>query len=416
MADTSLRDALSGLNIPALDNPWGIGAAALGGAAPSLINPYGKVGTNLGIGLGSVLLTALLGYQARQTAAEESITTNKIANELMALNTPEQRLARIEAAKGELPGRLTSRLLEFNTALQGQEKLNALDIAKQKALEEAKLEVEMSPLGQQAFERKLEQMREQSDLIGARQLGIEGERQKNRLERDRLNARYKDEQMRAEARLRELAKAGTLNNAQSKGIQSVIQFGNAAEDLIDDLGLETMSFAEFKKKMAAPELFGYDVASRIEQLKQPYSNALFGASVTDNEAKSRDTAFAIGNWTTPQQVVTALRSLKELRAKDAEAAIATASMKVPDLYAGIQEMRTPGSRFQFKALENRFSDIEEALAPEATPAPTPNTAPTAEPGLSAEARAAIAEINQKNISKEQKAELERRIIARDRGQ
>lgn len=416
MADTSLRDALSGLNIPALDNPWGIGAAALGGAAPSLINPYGKVGTNLGIGLGSVLLTALLGYQARQTAAEESITTNKIANELMALNTPEQRLARIEAAKGELPGRLTSRLLEFNTALQGQEKLNALDIAKQKALEEAKLEVEMSPLGQQVFERKLEQMREQSDLIGGRQRGIEEEKQKNRLERDRLNARYKDEQMRAEARLRELAKAGTLNNAQSKGIQSVIQFGNAAEDLIDDLGLETMSFKEFKAKMAAPELFGYDVASRIEQLKQPYSNALFGASVTDNEAKSRDIAFAIGSWTTPQQVVTALRSLKELRAKDAEAAIATASMRVPDLYAGIQEMRTPGSRFQFKPLETRFSDIEEALAPEATPAPTPNTAPTAEPGLSAEAQAAIAAVNQKSISEDQKAQLRQRIIARDRGQ
>ena len=418
MADTSLRDALSGLNVPAAENYWGIGATTLGEIAPKLINPYGKVGTNLGIGLGSVLLTALLGYQARQTAAEESITTNKLANELMSLNTPEQRLARIEQAKGEMPARLTSRVLEFNTALQGQEKLNALDVARQKALEEAKLEVEMSPLGEKLFNRQIEKLRQQQSFIGGRQQGLEATKQVNRLDLIEQRANEQKELLRAKARIDEAAKSGTLNTKQSSTVQGAIEFGNAAEDFIEKLGLENMPYATFQAKMKDPALFGVDLTSELEKLKAPYRLSNAGTAASASEMKNVDMAFGITNWSSPQELVTALRGLKEARAKAADSAIATASMKVPDLYKGIQTLRTPGARFTFEPLQDRFSDMEAAIAPQGTEQalaePAPNTTPAVT--VSAEAQAAIADINRRNISEAQKEQLRQKIIARDRGQ
>lgn len=73
MADQTLTEALSGLNMRGIDTPWGIGALTLGQNAGSFINPYGSWGSNLAIGLGTSLLTALLGYQAKQSALEQNL-------------------------------------------------------------------------------------------------------------------------------------------------------------------------------------------------------------------------------------------------------------------------------------------------------------------------------------------------------
>jgi hypothetical protein len=97
MATSTLSDALAGLNFGVGDTGYGIAANSLAAMAPKLINPYGSVGQNLGVGLGSVLLTALLQYQGKKSALEDSLNANTIANDLMAkTTTPEERVAYVQ--------------------------------------------------------------------------------------------------------------------------------------------------------------------------------------------------------------------------------------------------------------------------------------------------------------------------------
>ena len=82
----SLASALGGLRITGAENPWGMGLMTLNQAAPALYNPYGSTGSNFGIAIGQGLLSALLGYQAKKQAVEESIQATNLASQL--LKTP----------------------------------------------------------------------------------------------------------------------------------------------------------------------------------------------------------------------------------------------------------------------------------------------------------------------------------------
>lgn len=100
---------------------WGIGAQAVGQALPSLINPYGNVGTNLGITLGGALLQGLLAYQARSEATDQSIMANRIATQMLAQPDPTARLGLVEALDDTAVQRrllgLNERMLEQQIAL-----------------------------------------------------------------------------------------------------------------------------------------------------------------------------------------------------------------------------------------------------------------------------------------------------------
>ena len=89
MADNSLAAALQGIYTQPAETPFGIGALTLSQMTPSLINPYGNVGANIGIALGSGLISALLGYQAKKQAMEQNLALQPLITQALQAKTPE---------------------------------------------------------------------------------------------------------------------------------------------------------------------------------------------------------------------------------------------------------------------------------------------------------------------------------------
>jgi hypothetical protein len=121
MAD-SLLEALQGLQISPFENPYGLGAATLAKESPGLINPYGSVGSNLAIGLGSLLAQGFLASEAQSQASEETLRARKLALELEGMS-PVDRLGAIERVQEP---RIQNRLLNYDAitrALSGQNDL-----------------------------------------------------------------------------------------------------------------------------------------------------------------------------------------------------------------------------------------------------------------------------------------------------
>lgn len=163
MAD--LTQALSGLNFAGTDSAFGIGQQALAQATPQLINPYGSTGQALGISLGSVLLQSLLGYQAQKSAMEDTLATNKLANAMLQLKTPEERTGFIETQATD--PRIATRLSSLATALTGQQlaRQNELALFGDKAIAQIKAEQQFynTPEGQQAREFELNKIRAEAE-------------------------------------------------------------------------------------------------------------------------------------------------------------------------------------------------------------------------------------------------------------
>jgi len=147
----TLEEALQGLNYTGADTGYGIAAQTLGQVAPSLINPYGSTGQALGIGLGSILLQSLLGYQARQQAAQDTLELNSLANQLMTKTTPE---ARTEFIGGVSDPTNQSRLSTLSTALMQQEAARKAKAAEKLLELETGADFELGPKGTELFKRK----------------------------------------------------------------------------------------------------------------------------------------------------------------------------------------------------------------------------------------------------------------------
>lgn len=153
MADV-LTEALGGLQTSPLETGYGIATQALAQGSPGLITPYTSPGAAVGIGLGSVLLQSLLGYQARQSALNQSLETNRLANQMLKLETPEARTSFIEQA--DVSPQIGGRLANLATALTQQE-LARKTAAANKLLElETAADFELGPKGTELFKRKTE--------------------------------------------------------------------------------------------------------------------------------------------------------------------------------------------------------------------------------------------------------------------
>jgi hypothetical protein len=150
MADT-LFDALSGLNISGAENPYGVAAMSLGQVTPQLITPYTSTGRAVGIGLGSILLQSLLGYQARQEAARDTLEMNTLANQMIKMQTPEERTSFIGGVDDTL---YQSRLSNLATALNQQEAARRVKAAEKLADLEAGADFELGAKGTELFKRK----------------------------------------------------------------------------------------------------------------------------------------------------------------------------------------------------------------------------------------------------------------------
>jgi hypothetical protein len=147
----TLEEALQGLNYTGADTGYGIAAQTLGQVAPTLINPYGSTGQAVGIGLGSILLQSLLGYQARQEAARSTLELNTLANSMQGLSTPQ---ARTDFIGGVSDPMYQSRLSTLATALTQQETQRKLKQAEKLADLTSAAEFEISPLAEQVAAAK----------------------------------------------------------------------------------------------------------------------------------------------------------------------------------------------------------------------------------------------------------------------
>lgn len=163
MAD-GLAEALLGLNFTPAQDPYGLAQQAIAKTTPDLISPYTSTGKAVGIGLGSILLQSLLGYQARQSALQDTLQANSLANQMLKMQTPEERTALI--GQEGVPSAIGSRLSTLATALTAQEKARENALALSGGQEVAKLKAMANyfntPEGQQAREFELAKIREEA--------------------------------------------------------------------------------------------------------------------------------------------------------------------------------------------------------------------------------------------------------------
>jgi hypothetical protein len=149
MADSILANYF---NVDPSATTWGAGQSALSQALPLLMQQPNQGRQNFGAALGLSLASALLGLQARRSAAEQSIQAAELGTQLMGLQTPEERLGLI---KGLESGPVQQQLLGFNTKLAEQDLVNKL-AQKQKLAElTTGAEFELGPIGQALTQQKL---------------------------------------------------------------------------------------------------------------------------------------------------------------------------------------------------------------------------------------------------------------------
>lgn len=162
----TLEEALYGLNYTPADTGYGIAAQQVGQLGPQLINPYGSTGQAVGIGLGTILLQSLLGYQARSQAAQDTLKLNTLANQMQTLETPQ---ARTDFIGGVEDTTQQARLSTLATALTAQEAARKTKAADKLLDLTTAAEFDLGPLGTKLAQRKQEQ---EIELARARVRGL----------------------------------------------------------------------------------------------------------------------------------------------------------------------------------------------------------------------------------------------------
>ena len=171
MAGEELYGALSGLNYDPAETGWGASQQVLASSLPGLMNPYQSAGTNIGIALGGALISGLLGYQARQSAAEQSLAANRLAVQLLEAPSATQRLNIIESTPDTL---MQEKLLGVNTRLAAQQAAMQQLVAQEVAKRQGLAEFELGPTGTKLFERELEKLRQETAIRASAIRGLGG--------------------------------------------------------------------------------------------------------------------------------------------------------------------------------------------------------------------------------------------------
>lgn len=149
MADSILGNYFS---IDPQSTIWGVGQNALVAALPAFQTPGRGYEQNFGSALGLSLLSALMGYQARRSAAQQSLEAAGLGQQLLGMQTPEERLGFIKGVDNSM---VQERLLGLNTKLAEQELANKL--AREQKVNEltTAAEFELGDLGTKLFEREI---------------------------------------------------------------------------------------------------------------------------------------------------------------------------------------------------------------------------------------------------------------------
>jgi hypothetical protein len=168
MAGEDLYGALAGLNYDPAETGYGTSSQVLASSLPALMNPYQGAGTNIGIALGGALISGLLGYQARQSAAEQSLEANRLGLQLLEAQTPQARLGIIESTPDAL---MQEKLLGVNTRLAAQQAAMKQLVDQEVAKRTGLAEFELGPLGSALYDRDI---RKAAELAGARRISDGG--------------------------------------------------------------------------------------------------------------------------------------------------------------------------------------------------------------------------------------------------
>ena len=133
MADNTLASALN-LQFSPSETNYGLAQGVLAQLAPSLISDYRSTGSNIGIGLGTILLSSLLGYKAQSQATQRGLQALELANAMQAeATTPEARVDYLKKlAASDTDTEVVTKLSTLANALSTQERLMALEDVKRK--------------------------------------------------------------------------------------------------------------------------------------------------------------------------------------------------------------------------------------------------------------------------------------------
>ncbi len=166
MADSFLT-ALKGLRYDPFATYEGMAAKGIGDVSGPLLQSAEGTGQKLGVTVGSLLLSSLLGRMAVNRANERTLENQKFALTLDAM-TPEQRIAALETVEDPISRRS---LIDYNANLRAQEvgltaqiqnklkEIEALSGAEQRAA----AEFYETPLGKAAFEAELKRTEKLAD-------------------------------------------------------------------------------------------------------------------------------------------------------------------------------------------------------------------------------------------------------------
>lgn len=329
----TLEEALYGLNFTPAENPYGIAATQIGQLGPRLINPYGSTGQAVGIGLGTILLQSLLGYQARSQAAQETLQLNTLANQMQELSTPQ---ARTEFIGGVSDPMQQARLSTLATALTAQEQARKAKVAEQLLGLETAADFELGPKGTKLFERKLlEEARRQTAITG----GFK-ERQD-----------YENQLLENRARLRKELGLEDVNVPDALFTRAIER--NASSDLAIDIAESIDKYTSVPSFVASKGLsaFGDDqLKSRLRNLATIVLQSRSGLAATDTERDNLNKILT-GDYTavSPQVVSGLLKRFSQDEKTIAADTIAAATQRPETFVNELRQAVQEGRKTQFGA-------------------------------------------------------------------
>lgn len=343
----TLEEALFGLGSTPMDTGYGIAAQQVGQLGPQLINPYGSTGQAVGIGLGTILLQSLLGYQARSQAAQDTLQTNTLANQMMSMTTPQARTDFIGGLEDPMQ---QSRLSTLATALTAQEAarkakaadtLLGLETGAQFQTSEQGIAL-ANELARREGEKEIAALKAVSNYLGSPEgeQTLEAQRALSRAKGAGVSERMQDLQEQINARQNRGLREPT--GAQYKESTEAAQLANNLQNLENQI--KDLSYAEIKTMIATgispkgkPGL-----AARFEQIQQLYRNPNFGATLTDSELGSADTVFGKNIAATKQDMLAALKFLSNSQYDKAELTLGGKQIGPEQMLANIRSARTTG--------------------------------------------------------------------------
>lgn len=355
MANEELAAALLGLKTSPLDNPYGIAQTALAQTTPQLITPYTSTGRALGIGLGSVLLQSLLAYQARSSALQDTLQTNTLANQMLKLQSPEERINLIQQA--DVSPRISSKLSDLATALTMQEQARKAKVADTLLGLETAAEFELGPKGTELFKRQTQnEMLRQAAITGAFQ-------QRKEIEDELLRGRALQ---RKELGLEDVnVPAALMNRAIEK---------NASSDLALDVAKTIDTYKSVPEFATAKNIsaFGDDqLKSRLRNLATIVLQSRSGLAATDRERENLNKILT-GDFTavTPETVSGILKRFAQDEKTIAADTIAAATQRPEAFVSELRQALQEGRQTQFGVRVPAYG------APAAATAQTPIAKPT----------------------------------------